>query len=75
MQGEQVLLRFAGGMTCLPIVIGSDGANSRLRELVTPIRPEYVAVSLVEVLVPAAKKTIPALRSLDGGAALIALGG
>jgi 2-polyprenyl-6-methoxyphenol hydroxylase-like FAD-dependent oxidoreductase len=76
MQGEQVLLRFAGGKTALAdIAIGSDGANSRLRELVTPIRPEYVGVSLVESLVPAAKQTIPELWELLGGAALIALGG
>jgi 2-polyprenyl-6-methoxyphenol hydroxylase-like FAD-dependent oxidoreductase len=76
MQGEQVLLRFAGGKTALAdVAIGSDGANSRVRELVTPIRPEYVGVSLVEALVPAAKQIIPELWSLLGGAALIALGG
>ena len=76
MQDEHILLHFAGGKTApADIVIGSDGANSRLRELVTPIRPEYVGVSLVEVLVPAAKETIPVLWSLLGGAALIALGG
>jgi 2-polyprenyl-6-methoxyphenol hydroxylase-like FAD-dependent oxidoreductase len=76
MQVEQVLLRFAGGKTALAdIVIGSDGANSRFRELVTPIRPEYVGVSLVEGLVPAAKQTIPQLWDLLAGSALIALGG
>ena len=76
MQGEQVLLRFAGGKTALAdVAIGSDGANSRLRELVTPIRPKYVGVSLVECLVPAAKQTIPELWDLLGGSALIALGG
>ena len=76
MQGEQVLLRFAGGKTALAgIAIGSDGANSRLRELVTGIRPEYVGVSLVEGLVPEAKETIPRLWDLVGGSALIALGG
>jgi 2-polyprenyl-6-methoxyphenol hydroxylase-like FAD-dependent oxidoreductase len=76
MQGKQVLLRFAGGKTALAdIAIGSDGANSRLRELVTPIQPEYVGVSLVEGLVPAAKQTIPELWDLLSGAALIALGG
>ena len=76
MQDEQVLLRFAGGKTVLAdIAVGSDGANSRLRELVTPIRPAYVGVSLVEAMVPSAKEIIPALWSLLGGAALIALGG
>jgi 2-polyprenyl-6-methoxyphenol hydroxylase-like FAD-dependent oxidoreductase len=75
-QDKQVLLRFASGTTALAdIAIGSDGANSRLRGLVTSIRPEYVDISLVEALVPAAKETIPALWGLLGGAALMALGG
>lgn len=74
-QDEQVLLRFAGGRVELAdIAIGSDGANSRLRDLVTPVRPEYVGVSLVEMLVPDAKQSIPELWHLLGGAALIALG-
>jgi 2-polyprenyl-6-methoxyphenol hydroxylase-like FAD-dependent oxidoreductase len=76
MEGEQVLLSFAGRKPELAdIAIGSDGANSRLRELVTPIRPQYVGVSLVEGLVPAAKRTIPQLWNLLDGSALIALGG
>ena len=76
LQGDQVRLRFASGQTALAdIAIGSDGANSRLRELVTAIRPEYVGVSLVEALVPAAKEAIPELWDLLGGSALIALGG
>jgi 2-polyprenyl-6-methoxyphenol hydroxylase-like FAD-dependent oxidoreductase len=76
MRAGQVLLRFAGGMTALAdIAIGADGANSRLRELVTPIRPEYVGVSLVEGLVPRAKQAMPELWDLLGGSALIALGG
>jgi 2-polyprenyl-6-methoxyphenol hydroxylase-like FAD-dependent oxidoreductase len=75
-QGERVLLRFSGGKAALAdIAVGGDGANSRLRELVTPIRPAYVGVSLVEGLVPGAKQTIPALWNLLGGSALIALGG
>jgi 2-polyprenyl-6-methoxyphenol hydroxylase-like FAD-dependent oxidoreductase len=76
MQDKQVLLRFASGTTALAdIAIGSDGANSRLRRLVTSIRPEYVGVALVEALVPTAKETIPVLWSLLGGSALMALGG
>jgi 2-polyprenyl-6-methoxyphenol hydroxylase-like FAD-dependent oxidoreductase len=75
-QGQQVALHFAGRPAVLAdIAVGSDGANSRLRELVTPIRPEYVGVSLVEALVPDAKQTIPELWDLLGGSALIALGG
>ena len=73
-QGEQVLLRFANGQSSVAdIAIGSDGANSRMRQLVTPIQPEYVGVSLVEALGPAAKHAIPELWDLLGGSALIAL--
>jgi 2-polyprenyl-6-methoxyphenol hydroxylase-like FAD-dependent oxidoreductase len=75
MQGAQVLLRFEGGKTAVAdIAIGSDGANSRLRRLVTAIRPKYVGVSLIEALVTAAKQVIPELWDLLGGSALIALG-
>ncbi|MFN2977536.1 FAD-dependent oxidoreductase [Terriglobus aquaticus] len=76
MAGEKVLLRFAGGKTVLAdIAIGCDGANSRLRDLVTPIRPKYVGVALVEALVPDGEQTVPRLWNLLGGSALIALGG
>src|ERR1700727_1292113 len=75
-QGDQVVLHFANGQTAVAdIAIGCDGANSRLRELVTPIAPQYVGVSLVEGLVPAAKRAIPELWDLLRGSALIALGG
>jgi 2-polyprenyl-6-methoxyphenol hydroxylase-like FAD-dependent oxidoreductase len=74
--GEQVFLRFSNGRTVTAdIAIGSDGANSRLRDLVTCIRPQYVGVSLVEGLIPSAQQTIPELWKLLGGSALIALGG
>jgi 2-polyprenyl-6-methoxyphenol hydroxylase-like FAD-dependent oxidoreductase len=74
--GDQVVLQFANGKTAVTdLAIGSDGANSRLRELVTPIAPQYVGVSLVEGLIPTAKQSITELWDLLGGAALIALGG
>ena len=75
MSGEKVALHFAGRDSVVAdVAIGCDGANSRLRPLVTPIRPEYVGVTLVEGIVPAAKDTVPELWDLLGGAALIALG-
>jgi 2-polyprenyl-6-methoxyphenol hydroxylase-like FAD-dependent oxidoreductase len=71
-----VLLRFAGGRTALAdVAIGSDGTNSRLRELVTSIRPEYVGIWLVEDLIPAANQGITELWHVLSGSALIALGG
>jgi 2-polyprenyl-6-methoxyphenol hydroxylase-like FAD-dependent oxidoreductase len=75
-QGEKISFHFANGQTSVAhIAIGCDGANSRLREMVTPVRPQYVGVSLVEGLVAEAKHAIPELWDLLGGSALIALGG
>jgi 2-polyprenyl-6-methoxyphenol hydroxylase-like FAD-dependent oxidoreductase len=68
-------LNFSGGESVLAdLAIGADGANSRLRALVTPIPPQYVGVTLVEGVVAAAKEAVPELWRLLGGAALIALG-
>jgi len=75
LDGNKVALHFANGQRVLAdVAIGADGANSRLRALVTPIRPQYVGVALVEGTVPAAKDAVPELWKLLGGAALIALG-
>jgi 2-polyprenyl-6-methoxyphenol hydroxylase-like FAD-dependent oxidoreductase len=75
LRGDQVQLHFAGGESVLAdVAIGCDGANSRLRDVVTALRPQYVGVTLVEGLVPAGKDSVPELWSLLGGAALIALG-
>ena len=75
-RGNQIVLHFADvDSVVADIAIGCDGANSRLRALVTPIRPEYIGVSLVESVVPAANDAVPELWYLLGGAALIALGG
>ncbi|HEV2711439.1 MAG TPA: NAD(P)/FAD-dependent oxidoreductase [Edaphobacter sp.] len=74
-RGHEVALHFAGGDSALAdLAIGCDGANSRLRALVTPLRPEYVGVTLVEGSVAAAEEMVPELWDLLGGAALIALG-
>lgn len=76
LRGDQVALHFAGADSVLAdIAIGCDGSNSRLRALVTPIRPEYIGVSLIEGVVPAAKDAVSELWNLVDGAALIALGG
>ena len=73
--GDQVMLLFAGGERVLAdLAIGADGANSRLRPLVTSVAPRYVGVSLVEGSVPAGAEAVPELWNLLEGSALIALG-
>lgn len=50
------------------IVIAADGANSIVRPLVTPIRPFYSGVTMVEGSVYNSATTIPQLHQLvDGG--------
>ena len=72
---DRVALHFAGQQsTVADLVIGADGSNSRLRTLVTPIRPQYVGVTLIEGVVATARDSVPELWNLLGGAALIALG-
>jgi 2-polyprenyl-6-methoxyphenol hydroxylase-like FAD-dependent oxidoreductase len=74
-RGDQVALQFADRECVLAdLAIGADGANSRLRPLVTPIHPVYVGVCLVEGVVPAAEQAVPELWHLLEGSALIALG-
>jgi 2-polyprenyl-6-methoxyphenol hydroxylase-like FAD-dependent oxidoreductase len=73
--GGKVELHFAGGESVLAdVAIGGDGANSRLRAVVTPVPPQYVGVTLIEGYVPAAKDAVPEILSLMGGPSLMALG-
>lgn len=75
LQGDRVQLRFADGETVeADLAIGADGANSRLRGLVTPIRPTYAGVTLIEGLVAAGKEAVPEIWAMLGGSAMIALG-
>ena len=75
LQGGQVHLKFEDGETVVAdLAIGADGANSRLRSLVTPIRPEYAGVTLVEGLVPSAETAVPQIWHMLEGSALFALG-
>ncbi len=50
------------------VVVAADGANSRLRSYVTPLRPVYSGVTVVEGTVYEAPTVLPRLhRMLDGG--------
>jgi 2-polyprenyl-6-methoxyphenol hydroxylase-like FAD-dependent oxidoreductase len=73
--GSQVALHFTGDETVLAdMVVGAEGANSRLRPLVTSISPRYIGVGLVEGSVPAGEEAAPEVWNLLQGSALIALG-
>lgn len=75
MHGDRVQLQFGDGeVIAADLAVGADGANSRLRPLVTPIRPAYAGVTLIEGLVPAGAAAVPEIWAMLEGAALMALG-
>ncbi|KAK0610584.1 hypothetical protein B0T17DRAFT_544983 [Bombardia bombarda] len=56
-------------------VVGSDGAWSRIRRLVSDVRPSYSGVQFVTATVRLASTKYPRLVDLCGSGSLIALGG
>ncbi|MDO7886554.1 FAD-dependent oxidoreductase [Hymenobacter cheonanensis] len=73
--GTSWQLAFANGTTALAdILIGADGANSKIRPLVTPIRPFYSGVMVVEGAVYDAAQHAPRVSQLLQGGKIFALG-
>ena len=78
--GDTIRLEFTGGggggaeTVLADLVIGCDGANSRLRSLVTPELPTYAGVTLVEGVVPQAATAVPEVSAMLGDSAIMALG-
>ncbi|WIM98791.1 NAD(P)/FAD-dependent oxidoreductase [Actinoplanes oblitus] len=60
-------IRFAGGGSVTAgLVIGADGAWSRVRPLLTPATPEYTGISFVEVRFTDVDERHPAIAALVG---------
>ncbi|MBF9142089.1 FAD-dependent oxidoreductase [Hymenobacter properus] len=67
-------LTFQGGATATAdILIGADGANSKIRPLLTPIRPFYSGVTIVEGTVYDSVQNAPQLHALTKGGKIFAL--
>lgn len=56
------------------IVVAADGANSRLRPYITPIRPIYSGVTVMEGHVPHAALAAPGIQKLAGEGKICVLG-
>lgn len=69
------LLNFHDGRSAYAdVVIGADGAGSKVRPYVTPIQPFYSGVTIIEGTVLDAAQTIPMLHALVNGGKVFALG-
>lgn len=72
---ESWQLQFKNGTTAkADIVIGADGANSSIRQFVTPIKPVYAGLTMIEGTVYDAAKNAPRLNDLTKGGKVFALG-
>lgn len=68
------LLHFENGQQAVAeLVIGADGAWSRLRPLLTEVQPSYSGVSFIELGLPDAAERTPQLAALVGQGKLMAL--
>ncbi|MFY0255069.1 FAD-dependent oxidoreductase [Chitinophaga sp. 30R24] len=69
-------LEFKNGKTAIAdIVIGADGANSKIRPFITPVKPFYTGVTGVEGNVYDAEIKTPNIHELLRGGKIFAFGG
>jgi 2-polyprenyl-6-methoxyphenol hydroxylase-like FAD-dependent oxidoreductase len=74
-QNEGWLLSFKNGESFYAdIVIGSDGANSKIRPYITDIKAFYSGITMLEGNVYESKKATPVIDSLLNGGKIMAFG-
>ncbi|MET0571004.1 MAG: NAD(P)/FAD-dependent oxidoreductase [Pedobacter agri] len=72
---EGWMLYFKNGLSVYAdLVIGSDGANSKIRPYLTEIKPFYSGITMLEGNVYDAKKAVPQMYSLINGGKIMAFG-
>jgi len=73
--GQSWLLQFKNGNTeRADIIIGADGANSRIRKSVTDIAPVYSGLTMIEGTVYDSATNAPRMTELTKGGKIFALG-
>lgn len=74
-EDNAIQLRFKNGANAAAdIVIAADGANSKIRPYITPIKPFFAGVTVVEGAVYNSEKNAPAIHKLLKGGKIFALG-
>ncbi|MBE7177259.1 MAG: FAD-dependent monooxygenase [Mucilaginibacter polytrichastri] len=73
--GDGWMLHFRNGTSaCADLVIGADGANSKVRPALTDIRPVYSGITVVEGTIYNAGEQAPHLWDRTGGGKVFAFG-
>ncbi|WP_017236412.1 FAD-dependent oxidoreductase [Streptomyces sp. SS] len=73
---ENGLLHFAdGGSAPYDLLVGADGAGSRVRPLLTDARPAHIGQNVVEIGIPDVDRTHPDLAAMVGRGNYWVLGG
>jgi len=74
-QNDSWKLEFKNGTAAFAdIVIAADGANSKIRSYITPVKPFYVGLTAVEGAVYNAETACPKVHKLLNGGKIFALG-
>ena len=74
-QNEGWLLHFKNGLSVYAdLVIGSDGANSKIRPYITDIKPFYSGITMLEGNIYDSEKAAPQMHSLINGGKIMAFG-
>ncbi len=73
-QNTWKLVLKTGNTILADIVIGADGANSKIRPIVTDIKPFWTGITMVEGSVKDAEKTAPNIHKLLKGGKIFAFG-
>ncbi|MFJ8429703.1 FAD-dependent oxidoreductase [Kitasatospora sp. NPDC094019] len=61
-----------GDVELCDLLIGAEGAHSRVRPLLTSVEPRFTGVNLVELGIPDADRTAPGAAAAVGGGSLFA---
>jgi len=63
-----------GSYQIVDVIIGADGANSKIRPFVTDIKPYWTGITMLEGSIKDARKTAPAIHEMLKGGKIFAYG-